>query len=700
MKSNNKKWILFFSVLILLSCKIPPIKPGLPVSTQAVQANTHTPGVDPADNGENPDQSYIDWYSSGIKSGRWNGGDGILFLLRSWIGKVENQGGINLGQVNDWDASGILRTADLFLKENPNAAQNDELKSILASLRPDPEKMMPYSKLESQAYQKDSIMPASLHRDIMQDDTCANIFNNGFPDPLPGETPPVCVLYRTFSAAGVEFRIFYPRSWTTDISHTQWMDRAVDALRASAETLVRYSAAGWQPTDLVFTTVGGSGAADPAMASVPLSPQRCNIGVYPKALNFNEGDFKQLVAHEMFHCLQYNNMGAAMSLPPAQGLWWQEGSAEYFGNVVYPANNLEYKHLPMLTVGLKTRPIFGLTYKNFYFFQYLGNLIGNDGIISLLNLFGISQSEAEYGQALNTNFSDEGRFFSNFGRQFLDSNVADTGGGNIPVERVYGDQYEMDSTTHITMDAAPFKLTWFRLVFPENNQFTLTLRQSGSGIIAVREMDAPGSWGALPLTFNTAFGRREYLVLLTNVQPGTTFNFQLNSKKKKSDTCDPCLLGSWKLVPESFLPYEREMLQPNINVSSADADLAISFSKEGRSDFNWVSSTVLGTTNLSHGTRAYNIEFHDAGPQSYHYETEDIEAASGTITFTEPSGDLSYQFIIDGKPVSGSLGAADFDLGYGPGQANYTCRGDELTLTPIVPGKFPTGWRMKRELSQ
>jgi hypothetical protein len=698
---ENKYKIGMICALLLslsLACNLPPasLKSNAPGKAPADAPRAATaPAGAPSTGGE---ITYMELYTSGVQSGRWSEEGGILAVLQLLAGTPGPFLQPAPGSLNDWEASAVLREGIRLAGANPGAPETPALTRLVNQFMPDPARVLPYARKEGETSSGGGIIPASFNTGVAgQEEACANIFNDGFPEPAPGAAAPVCVLYRTFTAAGAEFRIFYPRAWAGDTARIHWMDAAEDALRSAAGTLAGYSAAGWQPTDMVFTTVGGSGASSPAMASVPLTPGRCNIGAYPKAMTFSEADFKQILAHEIFHCLQYNNMSAAMALPPGPNLWWQEGSAEYFGNVVYPANNLEYKHLPLLTLGLKTRPLFGLTYKNFYFYQYLGNTIGNNEIIALINSFGTRQSEAEYGQALDAYFSDEGRFFSNFGRQFLDSSVADSGGGNIPVESDYGEAYEMDLTSNVNMDAPPFKLTWFRLVFPENYEFRLNVRQSGSGIIAARQMDMPGSWGDLPAAFNTACGRREYLVLLTNTQPGTAFNFQLNATKKKSDTCEPCLLGDWKLVPESFLPYEQEMLQPNFNVSSAVAELEINFTKEGRSDFNWISSTVLGTTNPAHGARAYNIEFHGSGPQSYHYETDDIQSAHGTITFTEPSGALNYQFIIDGQPVAGSFAAADFDFGFGPGQANYTCSGDDLVLTPIVPGKFPTGWQMKRQ---
>ena len=47
----------------------------------------------------------------------------------------------------------------------------------------------------------------------------------------------------------------------------------------------------------------------------------------------------QVLAHELYHSVQYSLFGNGHFPAP----WWVEGTAEYFSNLVYPSNNVEWK---------------------------------------------------------------------------------------------------------------------------------------------------------------------------------------------------------------------------------------------------------------------------------------------------------------------------------------------------------------------
>jgi hypothetical protein len=255
----------------------------------------------------------------------------------------------------------------------------------------------------------------------------------------------------------------------------------------------------------------------------------------------------------------------------------------------------------------------------------------------------------------------------------------------------------MDTQSSYTASAEPYKLTWFKLGFPENYKFTLNIRQEGDGIVSARSVDSPGAWGSLPNSLNTACGKRDYLVLVTNTTPGSTFSLTINASHQTSTSCEPCLVGTSHLVPESLFPYMQAMLYPAMNTSSATGSMTVILDKEGHASFDWESSSVSATTNPSAGGTPQNVEFHGTGLQKYHFETEDLAATSGTLTFSDPQGGLNFQFSLDGHVIGGDISIPGLETGFGLAQATYECNNTDMTLTPIIPGKSVPGWQFIKE---
>ncbi|GEM_PF-2391567 len=75
------------------------------------------------------------------------------------------------------------------------------------------------------------------------------------------------------------------------------------------------------------------------------SEETCPILVYPHSTTLARSELEQLIAHEVFHCVQKRNFSEQVSaavIGDRPGLWWFEGIAQYFSNVVFPGNNFEY----------------------------------------------------------------------------------------------------------------------------------------------------------------------------------------------------------------------------------------------------------------------------------------------------------------------------------------------------------------------
>jgi hypothetical protein len=183
--------------------------------------------------------------------------------------------------------------------------------------------------------------------------------------------------------------------------------------------------------DVVFTVLGdqedpSTGAVAPGLGGA----QSCQIAIYPGALKADSaadqksgvalGAFKQIVAHEMFHCFQSIRFPAHTwdVVDWKINDWWGESTADYFSNLVYPTVNREWETVPQFAIGSTKVPIFGMSYANSIFFQH-GNTLGNQAIIDLIGSLPADSLAGQRKVVSAYAWMDD--FWHEFGQLFLEA---------------------------------------------------------------------------------------------------------------------------------------------------------------------------------------------------------------------------------------------------------------------------------------
>jgi hypothetical protein len=288
----------------------------------------------------------------------------------------------------------------------------------------------------------------------------------------------------------------------------------------------------------------------------------CPVLIFPGALGLGEGEFKQSVAHELFHCYQLRNLTEQFySVDQAYKKWWSEATAEYFSNVAFPATNYEFRWIGTFDYNAKNTPLYLMGYENFGFFQFLANRVGNEGVLALLGSMptsGGSDSQRDR-LAAATGISEA---FHQFGQDYLDSHIADLGGGEIPflpnrgvpIRVPRGDFFEIVEPQAFVLDR--------RLVyFADDTRFTIDARtDDGEARYTAEANGQPGIWELLPSSLNTACAGGEYQLLVTSVIPSGeapgAFFFDTTGEEVEDDSeCETCLPGKWILDNSSYLAH-------------------------------------------------------------------------------------------------------------------------------------------------
>jgi hypothetical protein len=408
---------------------------------------------------------------------------------------------------------------------------------------------------------------------------CSTLWQGGFELEEDGSQP-ICLEYDEIRIGGLAHRIYYPSYWEAAAPERALLQPTRDALQRSLET---YNAYGPRPvvgTDIVFTDLGAvdeSGPRDDVLAAADeiLRAERCHVAIFPTgayvALRDEAtaegggeafGVLLQTIAHELFHCYQYTNLAEQESGPDGDAAdWWIEGSAEYFGSVVYPSVNAEFGYLGRLDgLSVNTSLIF-IDYPAYAFFEYLdaqGGMSPQGVIAGILTQMPRSGGYDEQQGALAAvpGMADA---FHDFGRAYLDKQLHDLGGGTLPVHPQEGDPSTFPiGPGQASFTADPFVLHRYRLRFAENAHFTVSQETQGDSRDSARPASAPGAWAEVPPELDTACGDSEYVLLFTSVVPPggdeVTLDLRTTGEQVEADQpCDECIVGTWVLDNASTL---------------------------------------------------------------------------------------------------------------------------------------------------
>jgi len=353
------------------SLKIPSV-PVSSLPTNKPQPSTPDLFASPVPEGTPQAPNLEDYYSESLHSGKWEAAGGILQLLRFFTGKVSSADVFGDKPPRNMEITGLVARAREFLKKNPAAKEREEIEQLLNILLPDVNRILPYAGPEEKA-DAGLTRLVSLEKRPLPDEECNRLWWNGFPS-RPGASPQMCISYRSFSAGSSLVRVFYPRGWDPGVNLSHRVDWTEAGIRDSVTSFSPLALSGMPPqVDVIFTLVSsppehGSTVED-AMAADPRAAGRCVIGVFPVSLRDSENNFKQSIAHEMFHCFQFVNMARNHMFGYDDKKWWIEGSAEYFSNVVYPSNNAEFGFSGDLDSGMLDHSLLSMSYADFAFFK-------------------------------------------------------------------------------------------------------------------------------------------------------------------------------------------------------------------------------------------------------------------------------------------------------------------------------------------
>jgi hypothetical protein len=662
---------------------------------------------------EPPPASMVEILQAKVDSGEWTQEQGLIAGLQVLAGETSMKDAFG---ESPWtgEGTGILNLSFYDLAHGTDDAASAEIERLLAIVAPSPTRLLEYAEPEGSQSRRSAGLSAPIGWTLEE---CQKFFEEGFPG-FPAGQNILCLLYKEQTLGGYKARVFYPSWWTPNDPQWPYLQAAHEAVAASWNL---YSTFGeMRAIDLVFTVLGDKSEPETAAVAPGLGgAQSCQIAIYPNALaasagsdqksGVSLGEFRQIVAHEMFHCFQSVNFGAYAwdQVNWEINDWWGESTADYFSNLVYPTVNLEWQTAPEFALKSTNLPIFGMSYANSVFFQYLGNKLGNQAILDLIGSLPPNSLEAQW-QTLSS-YSGMDVLWHDFGELYVQGRIPDTSGPFLPNPWPQGLGVKITAPeAKVEVGALPFTLARRLLVFKNTEPlkkgwlYQNSVGEAGPPGIHSAQLPVPGSpWGPLPPSLSSGCADVLYVFLATTTAPDAdVYEATIEVKATEETACDDCLIGVWDINIESYTEYSEAPFAGMPGFYTLDAAGGLwryRFNANGTmtGEFNFLHNYHLNQANAPFGnditvTGLFSIE----GTAQGAYVTDGL--SNLTVALSNNGVKLAQDLYMNGELVQQGpidTGLSSSGASYLASNAIYSCDDDagellinflpELNLPPI-----------------
>jgi hypothetical protein len=685
---NNQAFLLFLTGLLIISSACRSQTQSTQTETPPVP-DTPTIAASPtAASVPSGPLSLVQLYDARVRSGEWTEGEGLVNLLGMYTGSSPSQNVLGAYTVNDSEVTGLLRIADRYLTQQTNDRMHDNVQQQVNQLVAPLDRLEHFSRQHNLSVQTLQLVSWRLSPplDTGDQETCQQLWREGF----SSTSDVICFEYDDRTVNGTNLRLYYPSWWSADDSRRARLQPFVDAASLAIRTFNAYGPDPLPPVTLVVTELAGTnprtGASDSDLRALArrAPSSQCYVGLFPSLFSITVEQSQQSLAHEMFHCYQYQNLSAQESGPAADANeWWVEGSAEYFSNVVYPSVNYEHRWLSQLVTAMQDETLFGWSYKSFIFFQYLENRsdVGTDGILNLLRSMPTSGGVDQQNAALS-HYPNMDVIFHEFAQTIADKKIVDSDHSLIALPVPLAVDIVEATPTGDILGRSPFAVDIHRVIFPRDLDFDLSFSIRGnSGRSSARLENAVGEWGALPSSVFAGCSDINYFVVVTQTDsdPSNNYQFTLRATSHPSQhvACS-CINGTWLLDDASYLTHLNGIIEQSapgsLTYTSVTGSDTVTFSPDGH--MTQTVDQMLINADSSIAGMSIQVAMDGTSNASY-------TSTEGRLSFTDYEANLTVTTLLNNQPVSAPTSElASGPLGTG---ATYVCADNTLTLTPIYP---------------
>jgi hypothetical protein len=675
-----------------LSASAPAATPPLknlqtPAPTSTISPADVVPEINlPAD--------YLEGVQARVDAGEWAYEAGLLAVLRTFAGRSADP--FAAGDLADREGTGVVLDAQRYVRQAADSPERAEMEELLGIILPTSDRLLPFARPEGQV----SSRPPGLAAPSA-DPLCADLYLEGFPE----KSEVVCYVFAQEPLGDYMIEVFWPSEWSSGSTEYEYAKAALQAAKDSWQVFRDLGLKGGG-VQLVFTLLPNKDekTGPNILASVPSKGGAvgCIMPVYPLALQAYASEttsglseFKQVIAHEMFHCFQGWNYPDHFDEWSVQR-WWGEGSADYFSNLVYPDANWEWGRRFSFVERSTEEQMFYLSYENTFFFQFLEKKIQPQGILDLFHLLPTGKPLIEHQKVLS-GYAGMSDYWHEFAQSVVDDSLIDTGGAAIPFPDHLSDTVAVLGTDTYDLPARDFVLTRYRINLGSGLGYHLAVDQTDVEVLHAARPEAGTGWS--PIAIDRETGCASYLAIVTSTGEQTaprTFRLAatVDQPAGAGSVCDACVVGRWRMTHSSYMAMYDAILSEAGDAApfstGASGDLFLDVRNDG----------TLDAEAASFGVKAISGMPDSQGDPLYTETLMSLDGMTGmsylamngefVMQVTHPGITTKLTVSIMGQeidvPVGKALGAA-----FGGGEAgeyypyNYMCKPKQkLTLSPIV----------------
>lgn len=329
------------------------------------------------------DDGYVGNLLAREEAGEWTRSEGLVATLGLLVGAAEPADVLRQPELASTEATGIVNMARSYIAENPDSAETQEMERLLEILIPSNEQLEEMAGIEGPTAALAGFWPVQAA--AAASENCQTFFTGW---QIPGGIG-TCLEMGTSEVLEAsypgEYRVFGPAQ---PFPTAGWQDRHFDLTVQAMEDAVPVfkSLGAMPPVNIVFSVVNDPGVyalASPRVTWAPESLGRpCGVSLFTSMQPESDDNFKQIVAHELAHCLHGDTFPAQYTADVSTHEWWDEGLAEHLGSTVngeYANNNLEWHFLDKFDAGELATGVLDRSYENFIFFQRLSGFYRSTG---------------------------------------------------------------------------------------------------------------------------------------------------------------------------------------------------------------------------------------------------------------------------------------------------------------------------------
>ena len=279
-------------------------------------------------------------------------------------------------------------------------------------------------------------------------------------------------------------------------------------------------------------------------------------------------EIPQTTSHEIFHCIQAASLSAAQwNTTTAGGVWWAEGSAEYFASLAVPdAGDLHNRAAAFDRAVAAETPLHDEAYGMAVFFHWLHHRSGATGLMPFLNQMAASSDDAAQRSAMRSALDDAG--WLEFAQSYADRSITMPNGAPLSFSGDDGESiaFESNRTERTTLRPFILRRGWIKY---DCGRWENELNPDSANLGA--RAQTGGAWSSLPPEIDASSGGETHYRFAA-LHSGDS-DQRLSIKVERihgcqpcagSDELDACVVGTWVMTGGGAIEWMKSQGIPII----------------------------------------------------------------------------------------------------------------------------------------